>query len=1569
MANLSVVHLNWFCGDNSSDYDQLSICKADALSVCVHGVFLILASVVLAVLGCCTSVRSYHSSSIIHFPGHYCKWILSMLLWLVLLCAVGEGIITDLSRNTVTQPHQYIPQTLAITNGIMCLVYYHHMEYWNKPGMSWLLFLYWMSSITTESLRLVVLIEQIGFDINILRFGIIMVSIALYGLCLVIEINVIRTKVFGCLYHDKPYPRDLKKKNMHYVHAYTNMLSQIVYWSLNWLFAMGFRRPLEISDLGCLPEEFESRYQYKNFQRAYRKEKERTDAKNTKASLWRTYRATYGCAILIGSVLAYLSATFGFIPALAIGWTVSYATDYYYGFIQVYDTPLVTVTEFFNNGFVLLGVIFITIILQRFSYNFGAYIATMKSIQVRSALQSFTYEKSLHLSSWSLSSGQMTVGQIANHMSVDAIAVQTFTMLTTSIVSIPYQIVVIIILLYFQLGVAALIGCTLFVVATPVQYKVIKHMSKEQRRVMGFSDERLKKSNELLQGMKLLKLQGWEEMFCSAIEVVRAKEISQLLKVSAHTICTTLLAQATPVIVTFISFAVYSKISETPLTPDIVFASLALYTQLANQPLLMVPPAVSALVNALVSTKRLQHFFAASELAELQNGRPASSRGFNCVQEDYHGDGNRGDDEIDDIEDEHHELNSKDTDRLIPDRKDHRYGTFNNDEENSFVNTVTSSTNVPDIPDDIAVKITDCNCTWDIDVPIPTLSDINVDILAGELTMVVGIVGSGKSSLLSAILGEMTIISGSIYFNRNRSSICYVPQKPWLQNATLKENVIFGKDFELTRYQTVIEACALQPDIDILPAGDMTEIGEKGINLSGGQKQRVSVARALYSKADIVLLDDPLSALDVHVGSHLLEQGIADFLKKENRTVVLVTHQIQYLDYANKVVVMDNGRICSQGDLQEIQKQDPSGYSDLKKKIELSASEIDSESDEDKTLEMQRQSLIKQVKNIEKEEKKMKNAETGTLIKREERERGSVSWRVYLAYGKAMKLPLVFLMLVMFLVQGTIHIFTNFWLSQWSEAGMDTENKTQEELDDELDYNLRGYAAWSFSYVLIAIIATTCQIIFFIFAAKRLHISLLRNIVHAPMRFFDTTPIGRVLNRLSNDTQIIDQRLWMTINTLMNCTLQSLTALVVNAIVTPIFLAVVAPALAAFFLVMKYFIATSRELKRLDSISASPVFAHFSETLGGLSTIRAYRDENRFKKIILERLNGNHLTQLYVHTSNKWLQCRLHFIGAVIVLISGLSSLLSLVLSGIEPSLVGLSLTYAFSMYGYMATLVMQLGEMEIQMNAVERVEYYTQVEGEEYRGTYTPPSDWPNEGDIKIENISVRYAEDLDPVLQDINIHFQGGQRIGICGRTGSGKSSLTLAMFRMIDTYKGYIHIDNVNIAHVPLLKLRSRLSIIPQDPVLFRGTIRYNMDPEGVRSDDELWEALEIAQLKTTVLDLNGQLDAQVSEEGDNFSVGQRQLFCLARAFLRNTRILIMDEATASIDMKTDSILKTVIQTAFPGTTVITVAHRITTIMDSDMVLVLSDGRVAEYDTPQNLLSKKDSMFSSLVKGTMS
>ncbi|XP_077980908.1 ATP-binding cassette sub-family C member 8-like [Glandiceps talaboti] len=1562
MANTSVDETHWFCGeDGYLTIHEWSVCRAEAVCAIVHMSFLITASLVLTVVGCCTTESLHHSKTLIHFPGHYAKWTLSMLLCLVLLCAAGEGILTDVTRNTVTHPYLYTPQLIALCNGVVTLVYYHNMECWSRARLAWLLLVFWLLAVICDIARLITLTREYEFDVFILRFDLIIFSIVVYTSCLLVEVNLVRSKVLGWCYQEKPYPRELKKRNILYNYRYTNFLSQMVYWSLNWLFWVGYKRPLEITDLGNLPDEFEAKYQHRVFQEAYNEEKKRADKLKKTPSLWRTYFNAYGRDVGISAGFTCLSATFGFIPPVAVGGVVSYATKWYYNKLEEHDTRFVTAVEFFSNGFVLIGVMFIAASLKGFTLGFGGNIAVMKSVQVRSAIQTFTYEKALRLSSWNLSSGTMTVGQITNHMSVDAVAIQWICIYTIFITAVPYQLVVILALLYFELGFAALIGSAIFLIVAPLQYFVVDYMSNIQNEILKISDQRLMKSNELLQGMKLLKLYGWEEMFCSAIEAIRSKEIRQMMKAGVLMIITTFLAQATPIIVTFVSFAIYSRVNpSTPLTPDLAFASLALFNQLV-WPMAMLPNMIGYLVAAIASTRRLQSFFAATELENKDDGRPPRSSATGDISSENSSDGpdtKRNQENSDDVfeVDRTHE-----TQRLIVDANDIDYGSM----ESSLSADKHPAVHVPDLADNVTIQIDNGNFTWEPDSKTCTLSNINVEIDAGKLTMIVGLVGSGKSSLLSAILGEMTTVSGTVRFNRG--TISYVPQKAWLQNATFKDNILFGNEFRRSRYQTVLEVCALGPDIEILPAGDQTEIGEKGINLSGGQKQRVSVARALYSHTNIVLMDDPLSALDVHVTSHLMEKGIMNFLLKENRTVVLVTHQIQYLSYADKVIFIEDGQIVDQGNLNDIEKHDPELFSNIQRRIQLiSESENESDSEFDISVDVERKLLQRRVSMKEVEEINLENAPGGSLIEEEERERGSVSWRVYLAYARAIKLPWVVFILIMFVVQGTIHILNNFWLSEWSESGANITGKTQEELNDELDCFLNGYAGLSFSYVGVALIATSCQIIFSLLAAKRIHIELLRNIIHAPMRFFDTTPIGRILNRFANDTQYIDQKLWLTLNLVLITAVQCTSAIIVNVVVTPIFIAVVLPLLIGYFTIMKFYITTSRELKRLDSTTISPVFAHFSETLGGLSTIRAYRDEHRFRKRLLQRLDSNNIAQLFLHPSNRWMGTRLEFVGASILLISGLSSLLTCVLGNLEPSWVGLAITYALSISGFLTALVRAMSDLEMQMNAVERVEHYTNIDNEEYRGVYRPPKHWPEEGDIKIEKLSARYGAFLDPVLQNVSINLKRRQKIGICGRTGSGKSSLTLALFRMIDTYQGNIYIDNIKTTDVPLLTLRSRLAIIPQDPVLFSGTIRFNLDPAGTRSDTELWDALEIAQLKTTVEYLDDKLDSLISDEGDNFSVGQRQLFCLARAFLKKTQILVMDEATASVDMKTDTILKNVIRTAFADRTVLTIAHRISTIVDSDMVLVLSDGQVMEYDSPQTLLRDENSLFSALVRG---
>ncbi|XP_078001329.1 ATP-binding cassette sub-family C member 9-like [Glandiceps talaboti] len=1551
--------LDVFCGGDvaiNAELNRTEIihnsCYVDLIHGCIHIVYFIVACIILAAVGCCST--TINTKALQTYPGHNLRWILAVILWFVLLCGLGEGILTDVTRNTVTQPHLYVPVVLEFINGFMFLIYYHYLERWRRPHLVWFLLTYWVSAVVGDVIRLVNLIHQ-DADTSILRFDVIICSLVLYAIFILVELNLLRTKVFKWCSTEPEENDDLQLKDMHYIYQYTALLQRITFSWLTWLLSLGYKRPLEMADLGCLPDEHTVTHQYDIFENVYTAEKKRAIAKKTNPSLWRCFVHGYGKRLLLAMSIKLVSDTFYMIGPIAIGGLVAYATVVYDGeMVTDHETQYVTFQEFFANGFILVVIMFLAMVLRMITQQTAIYVTVINSVHVRSALQSHVYEKSLRLSSWTVSSGEMTMGLITNHMSTDAMAIQWWWRMTVIASSIPYQLILALVFLYLELGYAALIGSSMFLLAVPLQLFIAKKMSQLQKQVMRFADDRLKKSNELLQSMKLLKLYGWESIFCDRIETVRGTEIRHMWKMGGVLMATRLISEGTPVLITLISFAVYSMVTDQLLTPELAFSSLALFNTL-RMPLNQLPMLMNLTVNALVSIKRLNRFFIAVEIEDRNDGRPPRDRKTN-------------DDKVVSRMTPHikytkrseisirRRSNSTSADSLLGNDggKQIAYGTFEEDSP-PIIDTIN-------LPQDVAIKIGNGNFSWDIDTDIPIISDINIEFPAGKLTMVIGRVGSGKSSLLSAILGEMTTISGSVLFNKEKCKVSYGAQRPWLQNATLRENVLFGEEYISERYQTVLEACALQPDLEILPAGDMTEIGEKGINLSGGQKQRISMARTLYSNTDIVILDDPLSALDVHVGAHVMQEGILNFILKDNRTVILVSHHVQYLTLARKVIAMDNGRVLRQGDVNEISEDDPDLYVQWQKTF-TSISESDAASEAEQNAMAERETLKRNISL--KSDSKIDKKSGGGLIRREERERGSVSSLIYLAYAKALRLKLLGLIVLLFAGRAGMKMSTDFWLSDWSEANAAVDNRTtQAELDDQLDYYLRGYTLLSLSYLIVTAIASGTHILTSIMAAKRLHIGLLRNIIKAPMRFFDTTPIGRVLNRFSNDTQTIDQRLWQTLVQLLMSGFSLLSAIVVNVVVVPIFIVFVIPVCIAFALVVKFFIKSSRELQRLESVARSPVFAHFSETLGGLSTIRAYRREETFRNIILKRIDRNNTASIYLITVGIWAAIRLELFAASIVFLSGLITLLSCVLGQLEPSLVGLAVTYSL-MVSQMLTMFSRLtADTEIHMNAVERVVHYTHIKTEMYEGIQSAPSNWPDKGDVMIENLSVRYAADLETVLDNVNLHFMPGQKIGICGRTGSGKSSLMLALLRIIDTCNGRIVMDGVDISHIPLQTLRSRLAIIPQDPVLFAGTIRFNLDPECIRSDKELWKALEIAQLKTTVSDLSQQLDSEVSEDGENFSLGQRQLFCLARAFLRHARILIMDEATASIDMKTDSILQNVISTAFSDRTVLTIAHRISTILDSDMVLVLSDGHVMEYDTPENLLKNDQSVFASMV-----
>ncbi|XP_071961483.1 ATP-binding cassette sub-family C member 9-like [Antedon mediterranea] len=1574
----------WFCGKNSADlaffndfqweknYTYGNTCFMSASYVIPHALFFVVFTIIMAYLAYSKN-NVFTTRYLIRFPGHVVRWLVSSVLLMVLIASIGEGILTDQTfKGDPTQPHLYLTGCMSVITLVTSLAAYQCMEVANATYISITCALYWILAITAEAFRIVGL-DYMGLaSVETLRFNVSLISLVGYSIILLVELNVLRGKAYRvcCLTYGDLDSGDMPEGDMYYKDQYVNAVSQISFWWLNWLLRMGYKRPLEVDDLGSVPDDFDSSNKLNDLNEAFENEKKRAESKHILPSLWRAFAVVYGKSLLISGLFNLCGNLLSFIGPVLVGDIVTYViTIMYEPDTDNEPSHFVTTKEYFDNGFILVGLMFFAGVGKFVCIQTSFHLAILESMKVRVAVQAIVYEKSLALSTYAITGGQMTMGQITNHMSTDAMSLVYIFQLGNQLWSIPVIIGITLGLLYRQMGVSALIGASVFLITFPIQIRIGALMSKIQKQIMVFSDERLKLSNEMLQGIKLLKVYGWEKVYANMIEGVRANEFKFLKRMGVCTVFQYFFVISSPVMVTLLSFSLYSAIEGVDLTPDIAFSSLALFQQLAV-PLFLLPMTLAFLVNAIVSTKRLRNFLIAPEIEKPDNGRPPKHQENGLVHK------NGGFDEVSTMKlpsvdfqvpsnsGKAKKRHSKNDEQMAFNSYDDKSKLTSSGNHTGSYGSMSTSLSVTSngLPDDIVFRIKDGNFCWDLDTSIPCISDINIEIPSGKLTIIVGQVGSGKSSLLAAALGEMRTISGDVTWSRDKCDVAYASQKAWLINASLRENILFGSEYEYERYDRTIEACALKPDIEILPGGDRTEIGEKGINLSGGQKQRISVARTVYTDAHVIILDDPLSALDVHVGSQLFNDGIQGLLIERGKTVVLVTHQVQYVEHADQIIVMEEGKILTQGTLEEIQSSDPELYLSWRKTMEQKESESEQEMSGMESADEERAKLKKQLSIKESTEDKQtkKDKDTTKLIEDEEIVRGSVSYTMYLYYINAMGKLLSVLVIISCISVTGMMVGTNFWLSEWSESGLDVSNNTK----TTKEY-IVGYAGLSIATIVLSMVSSVSLVFVCIYAAQKLFINLLRNVINVPVRFFDVTPIGRILNRFSNDTQVIDVRLNQLVNGLIRSSMSCLAALIVNTIVVPVFIAIVFPVMVAYYIVQKYFIATSRELQRLDSITKSPIFAYFSETLGGLTTIRAYKAGKRFQNLILEKINLNTLAYLYLQTCNRWLAVRLDFIGTFIVLIAGLTTVISAVLGNIDPSSVGLGITYALQVSGYLNWVVRNMADTEMAMNAVERVSYYTNLENEPYEGTLVPPVSWPHEGDIDIQNISVRYAKDLDPVLKSISLHFKSGEKVGICGRTGSGKSSLTLTLFRVIDTFEGRIIIDGFDIAQVPLRILRQRLSIIPQDPVLFTGTIRYNLDPENLRTDKELWESIEIAQLKDVVSGLEGLMDYNVSEGGENFSVGQRQLFCLARAFLRKSQILIMDEATASIDMQTDQILQKVVSSAFKDKTVLTIAHRVSTILNSDTILVLGDGEVKELDTPANLLSRDDSIFSSLVK----
>uniref|UniRef100_A0AAX7SI54 ABC-type glutathione-S-conjugate transporter n=1 Tax=Astatotilapia calliptera TaxID=8154 RepID=A0AAX7SI54_ASTCA len=832
---------------------------------------------------------------------------------------------------------------------------------------------------------------------------------------------------------------------------------------------------------------------------------------------------------------------------------------------------------------------------------------------------------------------------------------------------------------------------------------------------------------------------------------------------------------------------------------------------------------------------------------------------------------------------------------------------------------------------------------------------ISVSVPRGSLVAVVGHVGSGKSSLLSAMLGETEKRSGQVTV---KGSVAYVPQQAWIQNATVQDNIIFGREKLKTWYHRVLEACALLPDLDILPAGDATEIGEKGLNLSGGQKQRVSLARAVYRKADVYLLDDPLSAVDAHVGQHIFDKVIGPKGVLRDKTRILVTHGMSFLPQADLILVLVDGEITESGSYQELLSHH-GAFADFihtfaSTERKESAIQRGEETFQTLVLGDTTNTNLQNMEPVSETDQEQVPEDLGKLTEVDKARTGRVRLDMYKKYFKTIGLAIIIPIVFLYAFQQGASLAYNYWLSKWADDPV--VNGTQ----IDTDLKLTVFGALGFVQG-VAIFGTTVAIsICGIIASRHLHMDLLNNVLHSPMSFFESTPSGNLLNRFAKEIDAIDCMVPEGLKMMLSYVFKLMEVCIIVLMATPFAAVIILPLAFLYAFVQSFYVATSCQLRRLEAVSRSPIYTHFNETVQGASVIRAFGEQSRFILQANERVDFNQTSYFPRFVATRWLAVNLEFVGNGVVLAAAILSVMGK--STLSPGIVGLAVSHSLQVTGILSWIVRSWTDVENNIVSVERVNEYadTPKEASWSIESSSLPQAWPQNGTIEFQDYGLQYRKGLELALKGITLHIHEREKVGIVGRTGAGKSSLALGIFRILEAAKGKIFIDGVDIADIGLHDLRSRITIIPQDPVLFSGSLRMNLDPFDTYTDEEVWSSLELAHLKNFVSNLPDKLNHECTEGGENLSLGQRQLVCLARALLRKTKILVLDEATAAVDLETDTLIQSTIRTQFEDCTVLTIAHRLNTIMDYTRVIVMDRGHISEMDSPANLISQRGQFY---------
>uniref|UniRef100_A0A7N8XI22 ATP-binding cassette, sub-family C (CFTR/MRP), member 10 n=1 Tax=Mastacembelus armatus TaxID=205130 RepID=A0A7N8XI22_9TELE len=1139
--------------------------------------------------------------------------------------------------------------------------------------------------------------------------------------------------------------------------------------------------------------------------------------------------------------------------------------------------------------------LFAATLLSSVLRNIFVFEVSKVALSARAALVSAIYSKALQVSSSSLAG--FTLGEVVNLMSTDTDRVVNFFNSFHELWSLPFQFSITLYLLYVQVGVAFLGGLCVALLLVPLNKFLASRILSNNKHMLRHKDSRVKVMTEILFGIRVIKFYNWEPHFTQKVTNYRNQELSHLKAIKYLDAMCVYTWAALPVVISILTFITYVLLGN-QLTAAKVFTTLALVGMLIF-PLNCFPWVLNGILEAKVSLERIQRFF------RLTNQ---------------------------DLQAYYALLSPEDSQTSI------------------LLNQGTFSWQGPDSCEQSKEEAAETGAARESLL----LHSLNLHITKGALVVVVGKVGCGKSSLLAALTGELN--SGVVYAADREAGFGLASQEPWIQHASVRDNILFGKDYDFDFYQAVIEACALSDDLSVLPNGDKTEVGENGVTLSGGQKARLALARAVYMDKDVYLLDDPLAAVDTDVAEHLMQKCIIELLRGKTR--ILCTHRIEFLDKADMVVLMENGTIVKTGTPAEILP------------------------------------LVEAAPNKRKNDHNTKEKGMYLLViwPEEQKQVGGLAWTVYQTYWVAVGGVLATSVLMSLLLMQASKNVSDWWLSHWisqlKNNGSTSTNGSssgafssahlllfspgvQTFASNNTNSDVRFYLTVYGSIAAANTVFTALRAFLFAYgaicAATTIHNRLLDRVLKATVTFFDTTPLGRILNRFSSDLYSVDDSLPFILNILLANVFGLLGMLVVISYGLPWVLVPLLPLALLYQRTQHFYRHTSRELKRLCSLTLSPIYSHFSETLTGLGTIRASGGSARFEEESAKRLEQNQRCQFLSNAAMQWLDIRLQLIGVAVVTGLGVIAVVQHQFNSVDPGLVGLSLSYALSITTLLSGLIFSFTQTEMQLVSVERTEEYsTGLPTEPQHQNMQLPPAWPEQGWLEFRSVVLAYRDGLPNALDGVSLVVRAGEKVGIVGRTGSGKSTLFLALFRMVELSQGRILLDGMDISTVGLAQLRSRLAIIPQDPFLFSGTIRENLDPCGRHPDQQLLDVLDQCHLSSVVSRMGG-LDAEVGERGKSLSVGQRQLLCLSRALLTQAKVLCIDEATASVDQKTDRLLQQTIRDMFQDKTVLTIAHRINTIMDCDRVLVMHAGKVVEFDSPAALCKTDRSVFHRLVGGT--